>query len=200
MESGRLAGLLARDNRMRSSVVMVAGASCPAAGERQIERVPLMTSLIARSRRYFCGRIKSMLAARLLLAIAPWIPAMSQAQRMRVELQSESPSVSRAGLVVVVVNERDSTVAQGLSNASGVRTFALARAGTYRAVVRRIGYLPIRSDPLTLAAGGSVTVRLALPAEHVTLAPITVTTGRKECSAQPANALAAALVWEQIRT
>lgn len=124
------------------------------------------------------------------------------AQRVRVELHGESEAVQLTGVLVSAVNEHDSTVAQGLSNTQGVRVLALPTGGTYRIVARRIGFLPVRSDPITLASGDliPVAVSLTLPAEKVLLPAISVTAMRKECSGDDENALAAAAVWDQIRT
>ena len=70
--------------------------------------------------------------------------------------------------------------------------------GTYRLRTLRIGYRPVTSDPLVLAAGGEVTRRIVLSSVPVALDGIRVV-DRSECRSFSDSAAATFAVWEQIR-
>ena len=100
-------------------------------------------------------RRRALFAAKLLLVMLPPATARSQPSiapgamsDVSVRLQSAGGS-SLAGVLVALLDTRDSVIAEGLSDEAGWRVLR-APAGTYRVRARRIGYLPYISPPVAL--------------------------------------------------
>lgn len=147
------------------------------------------------------GRRRALFAAPLLLVMVPPSIARSQASAapgavsdVSVRLQSAGGS-SLAGVLVALLDTRDSVIAEGLSNEAGWRVLR-APAGTYRVRARRIGYLPFISHPVVLPHRDELLLVVETP--NVILNTIVVT-GKSECkrTTDPASHSLGA-VWDEI--
>lgn len=129
------------------------------------------------------------------------LPATLRAQRVSVELRDAADHSPIAGALVSLVDSTGArTLAEALSDASGRRELPAPTAGTYRVRVRRIGYEPYLSAAVALATGTTTPLTLSIPARKVDLAAVRVTGARTACGTDPAGALGAAELWEQITT
>jgi hypothetical protein len=66
------------------------------------------------------------------------------------------------------------TPPQGITNAEGRYRFDGVAPGRYRVELQRIGFLPVLSDPVNVAAGETVRLDLRVPSQPLVLPPITV--------------------------
>src|SRR5688500_4246840 len=74
--------------------------------------------------------------------------------RVRVEASDGSRI---AGALVALLDSMQTVVREGVSNEDGMRALR-APAGSYRVRVRRIGFLPYLSDPVSVAQWGEVLI------------------------------------------
>src|SRR3954452_8858917 len=87
----------------------------------------------------------------LVFALAT-LPATLRGQTVRgVVLDPSGRPVP--GVVVILLNDRSAETARSLSNESGAFRVSTSVAGTYRLRTLRIGFRPVLSDPIALAAG-----------------------------------------------
>ena len=110
-----------------------------------------------------------------------------------VRLQSAAGS-SLAGVLVALLDTRDSVIAEGLSNDAGWRVLR-APAGTYRVRARRIGYLPYISPPVVLPRRDELFLVVETP--NVILNTIVVT-GKTECRRTDPASHSLGAVWDEI--
>jgi len=98
------------------------------------------------------------------------------------------------GALVALLNARDSVIAEGLSAETGWRVLRAA-PGVYRVRVRRIGYLPWVSGPVSVPHDGSLS--LNVESARVALERIVVNS-KSPCARNDPNALALSTVWDEI--
>ena len=67
------------------------------------------------------------------------------------------------------------TSAQGITNADGRYRFDAVAPGRYRVQLLHIGFRPVLSDPVHVAAGQTVQLDLRVPSQPLVLPPVTVT-------------------------
>lgn len=125
--------------------------------------------------------------------LSPALGAQQPASELRVRLDAVDGGPV-AGALVALIDARDSVVAEGLSTESGIRTLR-AIPGTYRVRVRRIGYLPFVSSPVTVPRPGELGLRVESP--RVVLEGIVVNS-KSQCRRKDPNAAALASVWDEI--
>jgi hypothetical protein len=99
-----------------------------------------------------------------------------------------------SGALVALLNPRDSVVAEGLSTEAGGRVLR-ATPGVYRVRVRRIGYLPFVSDPVSLPRESALSLNIESP--RVVLERIVVNS-KSPCARNDPNAQALSTVWDEI--
>jgi len=112
---------------------------------------------------------------------------------LSVRLQSAG-GASLAGVLVALLDTRDSVIAEGLSNEAGWRVLR-APAGTYRVRARRIGYLPFISHPVVLPRREELLLLVESP--QVILNTIVVT-GKSECRRNDPTSHSLGAVWDEI--
>ncbi|HEX2692889.1 MAG TPA: carboxypeptidase-like regulatory domain-containing protein, partial [Gemmatimonadaceae bacterium] len=111
--------------------------------------------------------------------------------RVRLESNGGAPVI---GALVALLDPRDNVVMEGLTTERGTRTLR-APAGTYRIRVRRIGYLPFISTPVTLPRNDDLLLQVESP--KVVLQNIVVTSNSK-CYRDDPGARALSVVWDEI--
>ena len=98
------------------------------------------------------------------------------------------------GALVALLNDRDSVTAEGLSAETGWRVLRAA-PGIYRVRVRRIGYLPWVSAPVSLPHDGSLSLKVE--SARVALERIVVNS-KSSCARNDPNTVALSTVWDEI--
>ena len=99
-----------------------------------------------------------------------------------------------AGALVALLDARDSVVAERLSTESGARAFRVA-PGVYRVRVRRVGYLPFVSAPVSVPRESALALNVESP--RVVLESIVVNS-KSPCARNNPNAQALSTVWDEI--
>ncbi len=136
-----------------------------------------------------------MVAAALLLGAAP-LAAQTGVLSGRVFDAETGAPVDGASVQVLRGTEQ---VAGGPAGADGGFRFEVA-PGTYSIVVSRLGFADRRMDGLSVAAGGTETVSVALASQAVQLNPIVVSASREEEKALEAPADIVTVDAEQIES
>jgi len=131
-------------------------------------------------------------------ALALVLSSAARAQSVRgVVVDAGERPVS--GVVVLLVDSASAVAARSLSDERGEFRLSASRAGTYRLRTLRIGFRPVVSGPIAIAAGEQVTRRLVLNGLPIALDTIRVV-DRSVCRAFTDSGAATYSVWEQIRT
>ena len=126
------------------------------------------------------------------------LASVAGAQVVDVRLRDGVSGAPMPGAVVRLIRDTTS-VAQGLTTATGRATLKAPSAGLYRLRVNRIGYAAILTDTFSLAADQLLRKELATTSIVVTLPDVAVQT-KSECGAPRADDAVAGVIWEQIRT
>lgn len=130
----------------------------------------------------------------MFLCVAAPLPA----QVLRVELRDSVTNGAVVGALLAAVDSAGRVGVEGLSDAAGDGALRLPRAGTWRVRVRRIGFAPLLSAPVTVASGGSARVALRLASARQGLPVVRVAASRGECRATPEGRDRSAVLWEQL--
>ncbi|HUQ46648.1 MAG TPA: carboxypeptidase-like regulatory domain-containing protein [Gemmatimonadaceae bacterium] len=133
----------------------------------------------------------SIAAAAILSLAAATAHAQSTAQ-LRVRLDAGNGAPIAGALVALLEGSR--VVAEGLSSASGIITIGSA-PGAYRVRVRRIGFRPFLSDPVTLPFKGELVLRVE--SEKIVLNTMIVSASA-HCGEIKRDAQALSTVWDAI--
>jgi len=111
---------------------------------------------------------------------------------LRISLNEAGTPVS--GALVALLDSHDSVVAEGLSRESGARVLR-GTPGVYRVRVRRIGYLPFVSGPVSLPRESELSLNVESP--RVVLERIVVNS-KSPCGRNENAAAALSTVWDEI--
>ena len=133
-------------------------------------------------------------------AVAAMVPVLSaglQAQTIRGTV-TDDRAAPVAGVIMLLLDSRDSVVARTLSNERGEYRLSARSDGTYRVRTQRIGFRPVISPAYELRAGTDVAQRLALTGLPVSLRTVSIT-GTNVCRGLGDSTAATFLVWEQVR-
>lgn len=135
--------------------------------------------------------------ARSTAAIAFMLAASAEAQTIR-GIVADDRDAPVTGVIVQLLDRRDSVVARGLSNERGEYRLTAPANGSYRVRTQRIGYRPAVYGPYELRAGADLTQETTLTGLPVTLNSVSVI-GPNECRGLGDTTGATFLVWEQAR-
>jgi hypothetical protein len=134
-----------------------------------------------------------LLAFAILLVAA--IPQRVLAQGIRIRVVDSASMAGVTGALVALLDPDSVVIVEALTSEDGLRSFVLA-AGSYRVRVRRIGYRPYLSEPVTVPHNGELT--LAVPAHPILLTSIVIS-ARSPCRSLPKGTSdALAIVWGEI--
>ena len=136
------------------------------------------------------------LARSLLLLTAP---ASLAAQSIRGTIVTRGDSVVVRGAIVLLLNGADSVVGRALSNERGEYRLAAPSAGAYRLRTLRIGFRPVLSDVMDVAAGTDIVRRLSFTDIPFQMDTVRVL-GAMACRGRVDSAMSPLAVWEQART
>ena len=101
------------------------------------------------------------LAALGMICLFCWVPTMASAQSIR-GTAVDGTGARMPGVVVLLVDQRDSVTARALTNETGEFRVAATAAGVYRLRTMRLGFRSITSPGITLGVGQEVTQPLVL--------------------------------------
>ncbi|WP_158508703.1 carboxypeptidase regulatory-like domain-containing protein [Gemmatirosa kalamazoonensis] len=137
-------------------------------------------------------RRRSLAAAALLL-----LPAAARAQVVRGTVLDVGDRAV-PGVVVTLLDASSAVAARALSDERGAYRLLAPGPGTYRVHTLRIGFRPVTSAPVTLAAGEELTRRLVLTGVALALDTVRVA-DRAACRVGSDTATATFALWEQAR-
>src|SRR5688500_4969666 len=136
-----------------------------------------------------------MLLGAVIAAVGSPQPSEAQEPEADFRVRIEAGDGSRiAGALIALLDSSQTVVREGVSNEDGMRTLR-APAGSYRVRVRRIGFLPYVSDPVSVAPGGDILLRVN--SARVQLQTIVVTS-RSRCGPIDPNERILSVVWDEI--
>ncbi len=132
-----------------------------------------------------------------LLAILLLLPATANGQVVRGQLLNGETGLPLEGAMIVLQGSagEEATV---LSNASGRFFLRAPSAGVYTIRADRIGHASTVSDPIELAVGDTVDVRMVAEIDAIALEGLHVA-GERRCEIRPEAGRAVATVWEEAR-
>ena len=111
--------------------------------------------------------------------------------RIRLDSKQGDPV---GGALVALIDSAQRVVVEGVSGENGTRVLK-APAGSYRVRVRRIGFLPFFSEPVSLPHSGEMV--LSVESARVALQSVVVTS-KSTCGAIDENDRTLSLVWDEI--
>ena len=121
----------------------------------------------------------TLLAAVLLLGTGAAPDAMAQKAAIEGVARAEEGGAPLQFALVRLVRADSSPLPdgplQGITTATGRYRFDAVAPGRYRVQLLRIGFLPVVSDAVQVAAGETVQFAFRVPSQTVTLPPVTVT-------------------------
>jgi hypothetical protein len=126
-------------------------------------------------------------------------PIIATAQTIR-GVVVDRGDVPVPGVVIQLLDEASTVVSRSLSNERGEFQVAATREGRYRLHTLRIGFRPVLSDLIPLAAGQVVTQRLVLTGVQISLDTVRVASAGVCRRLVGDTAVATFSVWEQART
>src|ERR1700741_356722 len=96
-----------------------------------------------------------------LLCVTTIATAQSQKSELRLRIQDGNGSPI-TGALVALLDQNDQPITEGLSSNDGYRLLT-AVPGSYRVRVRRVGFSPYVSEPITIPRSGSLILRVETP-------------------------------------
>jgi hypothetical protein len=122
-------------------------------------------------------------------------PLAGQATEADFRVRVESRDGARiSGALIALLDSNQTVVREGVSDEDGLRILR-APPGSYRVRVKRIGFLPYLSDPLTVVNGGDIALRVDSP--RILLETIVVTS-RSKCGPIGGDEEILSVVWDEI--
>jgi hypothetical protein len=138
--------------------------------------------------------------ALLLASLLAALPAVLAAQVVTGTVVDQQSGAPVSGALVALVTSDGRVRAQMLTDRAGAFSLRAPAAGRYTLRAERIGYATAASRPLELAAGETVSYRLAAPAERVQLQGVVATGGdSRRCTVRPAAGEETAALWDEAR-
>ena len=122
----------------------------------------------------------ALLAAVLLLRLSATPDAIGQGATVQGQARAEQGGAPVPFALVRLVRADSiplpsASPAEGITNADGRYRFDGVAPGRYRVQLQRIGFRPLLSDPVQVAAGATVTLDLRVASQPLVMPPVTVT-------------------------
>lgn len=138
-------------------------------------------------------------ALALLVGVAMLTPTVSaSAQRLIVDVRDSVLQSGVPGALVSAVDRATGATVFGVTNDAGRVALAVSGGGTWVTSVRRIGIRPTRALPVTVGAGGTVSVVITTTSAQFTLPAVQVTATAPACAREPEGEGRVAVLWEQM--
>jgi hypothetical protein len=136
-------------------------------------------------------------AAALLCLLSATFARTLAAQSLAVHLVEDATGRDVAGAIIALLSTDGRTiVAEGISGSSGRRVLATP-GGSYRMLVRRVGFEPY-SRSVVVADSGLTELLLPIPAKRVRL-PTVAIRGERRCGRISDGGARSVALWEEIR-
>jgi hypothetical protein len=139
-------------------------------------------------------RLRALLYATVFWACVLTSIARGQETKTDLRVSLNGSGTPVIGALVALLDGHDSVVAEGLSTESGARVLRVA-PGVYRVRVRRIGYLPFMSTPVSLPRESELSLNVESP--RVVLERIVVNS-KSPCGRNDQGTAALSTVWDEI--
>ena len=124
--------------------------------------------------------------------------AVLEAQLVRGVVTDRATHAPLDGVLLSVLDARDTVVVQALSNEGGGFEIRLPGAGTYSVDVKRIGVRRVRVGPFAVATGETHQLDIAVEPLPAVLSSVRIT-GRTSCVRNPEQNAKTAALWEDAR-
>ncbi len=162
---------------------------------RRLDASNLVTRLSAALQgRYRMSGLAALFVPALVLLSAP----LGAQQQVRGLVTAEGTGAPIEGAMILLIDLAGNRVGGVLSASDGRFQVPVPDPGRYVLRVERIGYESMDTDPLEVPAGRSVEQRIVSKVRPIQLAGLDVRAGRR-CEVRPAEGLATATVWEEVR-
>ncbi|MFL5542011.1 MAG: carboxypeptidase regulatory-like domain-containing protein [Longimicrobiaceae bacterium] len=137
----------------------------------------------------------------LLAALLAALPCALAAQGVTGTVVDAQSGAGIPGALVSLVTSDGATRARVLADRTGHFALRAPAAGRYVLRAERVGYAAANSPPLDLAAGETMTYRLAASAQRIQLEGIVASAGgdSRRCTVRPAAGEEAATLWDEAR-
>jgi hypothetical protein len=140
--------------------------------------------------------LSTLVAACLILSA----PALARAQALRVRMTDEETRQPLAGVLVSALDAGGAMGPAVLSTEDGVATVRIPGAGPHRLLIRRIGFAPVTTEPISVPSESGATVDIVVPAHRITLGTVHVV-GNQSCTDRTESPSAGAQpAWTEART
>jgi hypothetical protein len=124
--------------------------------------------------------------------------ASGGAQDLRVRLLDQETREPLGGLLVAALDRAGAIGTTTLSSADGLATVRIGGTSPHRLLIRRIGFTPVTTDTLAIAAPGT-TLDIVVPAHRIVLGTVHVV-GNQVCANQTLSpSTGAEPAWTQVR-
>jgi hypothetical protein len=140
-------------------------------------------------------RLRTLLSALVLVAL---LPAAAEAQRVRGVVVERGNGAPLPGVLVALLGVDGTVRAEVLSDAQGRFGVQTGAPGRYTLRAERVGYRPMTSPELVLAAGETMDYTLRATAERIALPAITTTAGRR-CAPISRTGADVVALWSEAR-
>jgi hypothetical protein len=137
-----------------------------------------------------------MMRAALLLLLL--VPTAVFGQSLRVRITDAESGRAVAGALVSALGDGATAGAAVLSGPDGGATVAIGTARQVRVLVRRIGFAPFTSTPITVD-GAPVPVPIAIPSQRFALAAVRVMAKRTCDNTVPSPSVESRPIWDEVR-
>ena len=137
-------------------------------------------------------------AIALGMAVGATVASPLVAQVVRGRVTERTTNTPLDGVLLAILNARDSIVVQALSNDDGTYEIRLPGPGSYAMDAKRIGVKRIRIAPFTVAAGEARRVDITLDPLPAVLSSVNIR-GRTSCVRNPQSNARTAALWEDAR-
>ncbi len=122
------------------------------------------------------------------------------AQDLRLRLVDEEMRQPLGGLLVSTISTSGASGPAVLTSADGIAIMRMTGAGPYRLLIRRIGFAPFTTTPLSTPSESGTTLDIIVPLHRITLGTVHVV-GNQTCSEQTESPSAGAQpAWTEVRT
>lgn len=122
------------------------------------------------------------------------LPGAAFGQALRISLVDSATAAPLRGALVALIDSDGRAVTEALTSQNGYGSLT-ALAGTYRLRIRRIGYQPYLSAPLTLPRADRLTV--SIPAIPIMLSAVVIS-ARSQCGPITSDAAGLGTVWDEV--
>lgn len=140
------------------------------------------------------------LRARVVLLVLVLFSSVTRGQTVRGTVIDRADTVPVAGVVVFLIDASGNVAARSLTNERGEFRLPARSAGDYRVRTLRIGFRPVLSASIALAAGQELSQQIVVAGVPFSLDTVRVERKSSTCRLGADSAMVTYAIWEQVRT